>query len=507
MGPDLKVATMLLPQAAVCLLMGGIAGVSYETRYFYQPLDHFGFFAGGSLEPRLRQRYLISTKHWDMHKGPILFYAGNEADITDFANNTGWMWEQAPLMKALVVFSEQRYFGESVPDGLAGANYRYLSSQQVLADHVALIIALKTELGAWDCATIAVGGSYGGMLAAWLRYQFPHQFDGALAASAPLAGFTTTGVYDVMSKDFECAAGLQQAFRIIWSTRSNATARAETARVFNFCNALDSEARVEVAMGFLQQQLFVLAQSDYPTPSDFIGHKLPAKPAAVSCARFTVTLAKSGNHLEALSAAVDVAISGTNTDSEAARTCTLLEQKSFMDTLPGFIPGAWTFQRCSQVIIPYAAGAASRAILPCDEFAPNCWDPKVFANWCNASHGVTPRDEAQYFGGSNLTGASNIILSNGDRDPWGAGGIYHNLSASVVAIKIEGGAHHYDLRFSSPLDTPSVVRARAQEAAIVRGWIEDKAVQLAQVGNAIGGAGTPPLSGKEDSLRPDDFVI
>merc|ERR1712032_1499827 len=102
------------------------------------------------------------------------------------------------------------------------------------------VTALKTELAAWDCATIAVGGSYGGMLAAWLRYQFPHQFDGALAASAPLAGFTTTGVYDAMSKDFECAAGLQKAFHAIWSTRSNATARAETTCAFNFCKALDS---------------------------------------------------------------------------------------------------------------------------------------------------------------------------------------------------------------------------------------------------------------------------
>ena len=109
---------------------------------------------------------------------------------------------------------------------MTGGNYyRYLSTQQVLADHVQLVTALKSELGAWGCATVAVGGSYGGMLAAWLRYQFPHQFDGALAASAPLNGFSETGVYDVMSAAFGCAPMLQLAFRRLWSMRRQQSLR------------------------------------------------------------------------------------------------------------------------------------------------------------------------------------------------------------------------------------------------------------------------------------------
>lgn len=60
---------------------------------------------------------IISTDHWCNDGCPIFFYAGNEGEIFSFANNTGFMWENAPDYNAMVIFVEHRYYGQSLPFG------------------------------------------------------------------------------------------------------------------------------------------------------------------------------------------------------------------------------------------------------------------------------------------------------------------------------------------------------------------------------------------------------
>jgi lysosomal Pro-X carboxypeptidase len=100
---------------------------------------------------------------------------------------------------------------------------------------------------------------------------------------------------------------------------------------------------------------------------------------------------------------------------------------------------------------------------------------------CQELYGLTPRYQwaLDYFGGYDIEkdflGMTNIVWSNGELDPWTAGGLRSNVSAdgSAIALFIEKGAHHLDLRPPNELDPPSVTEARAIEMANIKKWIAE----------------------------------
>ena len=55
---------------------------------------------------------------------------------------------------------------------------------------------------------------------------------------------------------------------------------------------------------------------------------------------------------------------------------------------------------------------------------------------------------------------SNIIFSNGELDPWHAGGVLENVSEESIAIYIKDSAHHTDLRLPNEADPKTLTEAR-----------------------------------------------
>jgi len=82
-----------------------------------------------------------------------------------------------------------------------------------------------------------------------------------------------------------------------------------------------------------------------------------------------------------------------------------------------------------------------------------------------------------YFGGRNpakdFASSSNIIFSNGDLDPWHAGGILEDIFVNNEVIYIKNSAHHLDLRLPNAADPVTVTEARNKERQIIKGWIEN----------------------------------
>ena len=113
--------------------------------------------------------------------------------------------------------------------------------------------------------------------------------------------------------------------------------------------------------------------------------------------------------------------------------------------------------------------------MPCSNglnsmFIAQPFDYDAFTTDCQTKYKMTPRYGWvwDYLGGNDIQrdfqAMSNIIFSNGQLDPWRAGGLTQEIlgNSDINIIYIESAAHHLDLREpNDEFDPISVKNARA----------------------------------------------
>lgn len=100
-------------------------------------------------------------------------------------------------------------------------------------DYIELLKELKKKYSYLaNQPVIALGGSYGGMLAAYLRMKYPNMIQGAVASSAPVLYFAngtvdyaafdtrTTEVFNATFEDQRCGANMKAGFEKMYEFRT-----------------------------------------------------------------------------------------------------------------------------------------------------------------------------------------------------------------------------------------------------------------------------------------------
>ncbi|KAG6601675.1 Lysosomal Pro-X carboxypeptidase, partial [Cucurbita argyrosperma subsp. sororia] len=392
----------------------------FKTFYYNQTLDHFNYRPESYTT--FAHRYIINFKYWGgaNSSAPILAYLGAEGPLDKDLNVVGFSTDNAAQFGALLVYIEHRYYGKSIPFGSRevalknASTLGYFNSAQAIADYADVLIHVKKELNAKDSPVIVLGGSYGGMLAAWFRLKYPHVALGALASSAPILYFDNItphdAYYSIATKDFRdvsesCYETIRDSWSKIETIASNPDGLSILSKEFKSCSPLKNSAQLE---DFLWSMYTVAAQYDHP----------PRYPVTIICD--AIDGASSGSGIVERIAAGVFAYKGN-------LSCYMNQARDETETDVG-----WRWQDIKLIL--------------------------------------------KRFG-------SNIIFSNGLRDPYSSGGVLHNLSDSLLALHTPNGSHCLDILRANETDPQWLVEQRETEVNIIKGWISKYYADLGSPNN------------------------
>ncbi|KAF8034742.1 hypothetical protein BT93_C0910 [Corymbia citriodora subsp. variegata] len=356
----------------------------YETFFFNQMLDHFNYRPESYTT--FKQRYLINSNYWGgtNSSAPIFVYLGAESPIDGEPTTIGFLTDNAAQFKALLVYIEHRYYGESIPLGmtlegaLEDANIRgYFSSAQALADYAAIIMHVKHKLKARNSPVIVVGASYGGMLASWFRLKYPHVALGALASSAPILYIDHVTPQDayhwVITKDFkEASETCYQTIGDSWSEIDRVALEpnglSDLSKMFKTCKPLESGDELK---SYLKSLYWIAAQYDDP----------PTYPVTTICNGIDGANTAENGILGKIFAGVVA--------NDRNSTCYVNPRTNVSQTSLG-----WRWQTCSEMVM--TIGITNNSM-----FQPHPFILSDFIDQCNSSYGVTPRPHwvTAYYGG------------------------------------------------------------------------------------------------------------
>ncbi|KAF2321715.1 hypothetical protein GH714_001781 [Hevea brasiliensis] len=382
-----------------------------ETFFYNQTLDHFNY------KPEsysiFEQRYVINSKYWGgaNASAPILVYFGAEAPLDGDLAVIGFLSDNAIRFNALLLYIEHRYYGKSIP---FGSREEALKNGSTLG-YFTLLKLLQTMLKlslmsrkASKLKILRLSSSEDPMV------EYPHIALGALASSAPVLYFD-----DITPQDGYYSPRILEPLN-------------DSDELKNYLDSMYSSA----------------AQYNKP----------PTYPVNIICGGIDSSTNSENDTLSKIVAGL-FAYRGN-------RSCYINAPTNVSETRVG-----WGWQTCSELVI--RIGHDRDSMFPAAPF-----NLDSYIKDCKSLFGVLPQPEwvTTYYGGHDLklilrSFASNIIFSNGLRDPYSSGGVLENISDSIVAISTTNGSHCLDLHQEKPSDPRWLVMQRKTEVEIIQGWI------------------------------------
>ncbi|CAG9331528.1 unnamed protein product [Blepharisma stoltei] len=439
------------------------AAYTYNTMYFSEPLDHINGDPGF-----ITIKAIFSQGD---PAGPLFVYTGDNNPIDQAYNNAGWVTQfLQPNYNASVIFIEHRFYGVSQP-GNKNYNLLYLTTTQALLDWADIVQQVRPSS---STPVIAIGGVYGGMMAAFFRIKFPHIVDGAIASSAPFlapfdlngSGYARAASNDYAAVNASCASNINFGFNILQSLLERPVQWDTISNVFKTCQPIAEPLQIFQLQDYLTAAFKLIAEYNYPYISNMYG-PLPPWAVNVTCGIISKYNQAPINIWTTLQGMYEVANMFYNYTGRLA--CHDIE-----NTPNHGLP--WFYQICTEMVWPEGQYGP-----PNDIFPLRAWNYTSYAQSCNQLFGVYPRPEWNMinFGmtmnaNATLEFDSNFIFSYGSLDPFKTSCFSDLTNFDSLVLPINGVSTATDLRGPSPQDPQSLIYARNREVLMINQWIKNK---------------------------------
>ncbi|KAL0732137.1 hypothetical protein Bca4012_028231 [Brassica carinata] len=393
--------------------------------YFDQNLDHFTFTPKSYMT--FQQRYTIESKHWAGadDNAPILAFLGGESSL-ETSSAIGFLRDNGPRLKALLVYIEHRYYGTSMPFGSGkealknASSLGYLNSAQALADYAAILLHVKEKYSAEHSPIIVIGGSYGGI------HPF-RLFRSSLTRPLLLKGYSLILSWEEIDRVAVKPNGL-----LILSKK------------FRICNTLNNTFELKNFLDTIYASAAQYNSNQYPVAS--------------LCEAINTGANSENDLLGQIFAGV--------VDYKGNRSCYPISVQPTEDSI------AWKWQTCSELVLPIGHDEQDTMF----QTEPFRMDIKI--ERCKLQYGVPPRPHwvTAYYGIQDVKlilqrFGSKIIFSNGLLDPYSVGGILEDISATIVALTAPEGSHCRDIVLKNIDDPEWLMLQRKKEIEIIESWI------------------------------------
>jgi hypothetical protein len=441
--------------------------------WIVQKVDNFD----SSNSQTYRQRYWYNNQWYQNNNIAFLMIGGEAAESPGWVTNPDLEWlRMARAHGALVFLLEHRYYGASQPTSdMTTNNMRFLSSKQALADAAAFITAMNQRFSLTNPKWVTFGGSYSGALSAWFRAKYPDLAVGAVGSSGPVQAVVNFVEYlevvqtSLRTYSSRCADVVKQGFDLVQSMMATGDGRNQLKSTFRTCFDIDNTNPNEVAY-FYESLIDAYAFTvQYSGDNAGVFHTQVTVPAL--CNRLTMASSALAGLQAANNMIMDV----------FGEQCLYNSYSGFIDymrntafSVESSDDRSWIYQTCTEFGY-YQSTEGNNIVfgngIPV-RFYVEQWCTPIFGSSMNNNTVYAAIDATNaFYGGRDGFTATNVVLPNGDVDPWHALGILNSNIPTSPSILIQGTAHCADMYPPSSSDLPGLTAARQTIENNVNNWL------------------------------------